>query len=311
MPNLPNFEGGVEGTFFDMPDADYRKAPGISNSMLKAIALEGAEPGSPATFIQQFSKPKEDSDAMFMGRSIHARILTPDAPLEGFVAIPENYPAPANCSAVKTKKCQPGDPLPWHGAATYCKEWLARQEEAGVYALSTTQIGDMNGIVNAIVNHPVCDLAFKEGRPEVSLFKEYHRENGMILRKARLDWVSPGPALVDIKTCLDARKVEFDWTLWQRRYYVQAAYYLDLWNELHPDDRKTNFVFIAVEKFAPYNLQIFDIDPGTIEDGRREYQRNLALIIECKRTGVWPGYPTEIQTIKMRTPYNRKNILPD
>lgn len=305
--SLPDFTNGNEGVFYDLADADYRKAPGISNSMLKHIALDGEEPGSPAHFLQSFHDPQTDSDALFMGRMVHSRILTPDEPLPGVVEIPETYPAPANCSAVKAKKCQPGDPLPWHGAANYCKDWLAAQEAAGIRPMSKTQIEDMSGIVNAVVRHPICEVAFAEGKPEVSLFKRYHRENGMILRKARLDWVPPGPALVDIKSCLDARKVEFDRVIWSRRYYVQAAYYLDLWNELNPDDQKTNFVFVAVEKFAPYNIQVHDLDPRDIDDGRREYQRNLALVMECKRTGLWPGYPTEIQTIKMRTPFNRKN----
>ena len=309
--SLPNFIEGDEGVFENLPDPDYRKAAGVSNSMLKNIAMDGAEPGSPAHFVQSFNDPSTDSDALFFGRMVHSRILTPDAPLPGVVAIPENYPAPANCSAVKQKKCQPGDPLPWHGAANYCKDWLAAQEAAGIRPMSTTQIGDMSGVVNAVVTHPICQVAFAEGKPEVSLFKRYHRDNGMVLRKARLDWVPPGPALPDIKTCLDARKVEFDRVIWSRRYYVQAAYYLDLWNELNPDDQKTNFVFIAVEKFAPYNVQVFDVDPRDIDDGRREYQRNLALVMHCLKYGEWPGYPVGIQPIKMRVPNNRKTLLPD
>ena len=297
--NLPNFIEGKEGVFYDLPDADYRKAPGVSNSMLKHIAYDGADPGSPAHFIQSFNEAQTDTDALFMGRMVHSRILTPSEPLPGVIAIPETYTNEKN------------EVKPWSGNAKVCKSWLAAQESAGVRPMSKTQIEDMSGMVNAIVTHPTCQLAFAEGKPEVSLFKRYHRDNGMVLRKARLDWVSPGPALADIKSCLDARKVEFDWTIWQRRYYVQAAYYLDLWNELNPDDQKTNFVFIAVEKFAPYNIQIFDVDPRDLDDGRREYQRNLALLMTCINEGTWPGYPTEIQTIKMRSPYNRKNLSTD
>ena len=309
--NLPNFTEGDEGVFENLPDTDYRKAPGVSNSMLKHIAMEGDEPGSPAHFIQSFNDPTADSDALFFGRMVHSRILTPGVPLPGVVAIPETYPAPENCSAVKQKKCQAGDPLPWHGASNYCKDWLAAQSAAGIRPMSKTQLEDMDGVVNAIIENPICQVAFAEGKSEVSLFKRLHRKNGAILRKARLDWVPPGPALPDIKTCLDARKVEFDRVIWSRRYYVQAAYYLDLWNELNPHDQKTNFVFIAVEKFAPYNVQVFDVDQQDIEDGRREYQRNLALVLECLNAGKWPGYPTEIQCVKMRAPFNRKLLLPD
>ena len=310
-PQLPNFVDGQEGIFFDMADDDYRKASGISNSMLKALALDGAEPGSPAHFLQSFKDPQTDSDALFVGRMVHSRILTPDVPLPGIVEIPAEYPAPADCSAVKTKKCKPGDMLKWFGGATYCKQWLAAQKAAGLRPMDKSDIEMMDGIVNAVANHPICKVAFKEGKSEVSLFKRYHRNGGMILKKGRLDWISPGPAIVDIKTCQDARACEFDRVIWTRRYYVAASYYLDLYNELHPDDQKTNFIIVAVEKFAPYAIQVFDLNPTDLRDGRDEYKRNLALVMECMKQGEWPAYPDTIQPIKMRAPYNRKTILQD
>jgi hypothetical protein len=301
--NLPDFTGGDEGVFYDMPDEVYRKSPGVSNSMLKAISSDGEDPGSPAHFLAQFSYPQEDTDALFMGRYIHSRILTPDAPLPGIVEIPDTYPAPANCSAVKQKKVQPGDPLPWHGAATYCKQWEADQVANGNRPMKAADIEKIDGVVNAIAAHPTCKVIFENGTSEVSLFKRYHNGNGMILRKARLDWVPPGTALVDVKTCLDARAVKFARTLWNRRYFVQAAIYLTLWNELNPHDQKTNFVFVAVEKFAPYGIQIFDVSQEDIRAGNWEWRRNLALVIECMKRGEWPAYPTETQTIKMQAPY--------
>jgi len=288
---IPNFTEDKAGVFYDMPDADYRKAPGVSNSMLKAIALDGYEPGSPAHFISQFSQEKEETDALFIGKCVHSRILTPNEPLPGMIAYPETYTN------------EKGETKPWHNAAKVCKAWNATQEAKGNRPMTSAEIKAMDGIVNAIATNDTCRAIFCQGKAEVSLFKQWHRENGFVLRKARLDWVSPALAIADIKTCQDARAVDFGRVLWQRRYYVQAAYYLDLWNDLNPDDQKTNFVFIAVEKFAPFAIQIFDVDPGDIEKGRWEYKRNLSLIIECMSQGVWPAYPDGIQTIKMKVPF--------
>lgn len=309
--SLPNFTDGKEGVFENLPDPEYRAAAGISNSMLKAIALDGDEPGSPAHFVQAFNDPNLDSDALFIGRMVHSKILTPDEPLPGIIQIPETYPAPADCSAVKQKKAMPGDPLPWHGAAKFCKKWVLDQSAAGLRPMSEEQIKMMGGIVTAIANDPICQIIFNAGKSEVSLFKQHHRNDRMILRKARLDWVSPSIALVDIKTCQDARACEFDSVIWRRRYYVQAAYYLDLWNDLNPDDQKSIFVFIAVEKAPPFAIQIFQLSGSDIDNGRYEYRRNLSLVMECMATGIWPGYPTGVQEIKMRAPYNRKTILQD
>lgn len=297
---LPNFIDGKEGVFYDLPDPDYRAASGVSNSMLKNIALDGEEPGSPAHFVAAFNDPTMDSDALFFGRMVHSRILTPGEPLPGMIEYPENY------ADEKT-----GEAKKWNGNSKVCKRWEAEQEAAGLRPMKAAEIRAMDGVVNAITSDPMCQKAFADGKAEVSLFKPYHTANGMVLRKARLDWVSPGYALVDIKTCQDARTFDFDGVLWKRRYYVQAAYYLDLWNELNPDDQKTNFIFIAVEKSSPHAIQIFDMDPTDLDSGRREYRRNLSTIIQCMKTGEWPGYPTGIQAIRMRAPYNRKSVLPD
>lgn len=295
--NLPEFIDGQEGVFENLSDSDYRKAAGVSNSSLKAIALDGSEPGSPAHFASQFSTQKEDSDALFFGRIIHSRILTPNEPIPGIIAIPETYTN------------EKGEIKPWNGNAKICRNWIAKHESDGLRPMKVETIQAMDGVVNAIAQNETCKVAFSSGKPEVSLFKRWHRNEGCVLRKARLDWVTPGPALVDIKTCQDARAIEFARVIWARRYYVQFAYYLDLWNELNPDDQKTDFVVVAVEKFEPYNIQCFQIDHADLDKGRREYQRNLSLVIQCIKEGAWPGYPTDIQPIRMAIPFNRKDSI--
>lgn len=271
----------------------------MSNSMLKHIAMDGEEPGSPAHFIAAFDNPVEDTDALFVGRMVHSRILTPGEPLPGIVAYPETYTNEKN------------EVKPWSGNAKVCQAWKATQVAAGLRPMKPDAIRAMDGVVNAVTEDPTCKIAFREGKSEVSVFKRFHTEQGMVLRKARMDWVCPGPALVDIKTCQDARACEFDRVLWARRYYVQAAYYLDLWNACNPSDKKDHFVFIAVEKSAPHSIQLFAMDTTDIENGRREYRRNLGLLIHCMKLNAWPGYPQGVQPIKMRVPYNRTSVLPD
>jgi hypothetical protein len=314
-PNgIPEFIQGAEGVFFDMPDPLYRKAPGVSNSMLKYITPEGGEPGSPAHFLQALHDPQADTEALLFGRMVHARILTPDEPLPGIVEIPETYPAPADCSAVKQKKALPGDPLPWHGAAKYCKAWLAEQLEKGLRPMTADAIKATNGVVKSVAEEPTCRVIFSDGKAEVSCFKRFFRGDGApVLRKCRIDWVpTKDPALCDIKTCQDARACDFESVVFRRRYFVQAAYYLDLWNELNPDDQKTHFVFIAVEKFPPFAVQVFDLSDKAIEDGRWEYQHNLATLIECLKQGAWPSYPGGVHALKMRVPFGKgKTIVPE
>lgn len=307
-----NFTTGTEGAFDDMSDADYRAAAGVSNSMLTHIAPDGEEAGSPAHFIEALTHPQPDSDALFTGRMVHSMILTPGAPLPGIVEIPETYPAPASHLDVKSGAIKAGDPLKWTGNAKFCKAWLAHSEAAGLRPVKTEQREAIEGMVKAVADDPNCQIIFKRGKPEVSLFKRYYRGDGMILRKGRVDWVPPGPILPDIKSCQDARQCDFASVIFKRRYYVQAAYYLDLHNDLHPDDQKTGFALVAVEKFPPYAIQIHLLTAEDIQEGRWEYQKNLALVMECQRQDVWQKYSDKIVTTKMRVPFGKgKTVLQD
>lgn len=295
-----------DGVYFDMADADYRKAPGVSNSMLKHIAPNGSDPGSPAHFQEALRTPTEDTGALFFGRMVHSRILTPDCPLPSVEVIPDTYPAPEGCTAVKKKQCAVGDPLPWHGAAKFCKEWVAEREAKNIRPVTKQELQNMDGVVNAVAKHPIAGMALKSGRPEVSLFHTMWLRDGVsILRKARLDWVPAGPALVDIKTALDARKDEFSKALYTRRYYVQAAYYLDMWNALNPNDQKKSFVFIVVEKFAPFAISVFTVSENALRAGRGEYRDNLNLLATCRQLNDWPAYSPDIQAIDL-PPYAYK-----
>jgi exodeoxyribonuclease VIII len=293
-----------EGAFFDMPANEYFSSPGVSNSMLKHLGGTEDDPGSPAHFVEQFKHRDEQTRPMLLGSLAHAKILEPNKPFPRIVIQPEEYPAPANCSAVKQKKVGVGDLIPWHGGAGYCKRWVADELAKGNTVLTRSEHDALEGMALSVANHPTARRALAAGSSEVSLFKRFYRR-GEILRKARVDFASQGNALIDIKTCMDARKDSFSRTIWMMRYYVQAAYYLDLWNDLVdagfiPEyQRKATFVFVAVEKFPPYAVSVFDVSSNALHAGREEYQRNLQLLMNCIALDYWPAYSTDTQEIDL------------
>ena len=59
------------------------------------------------------------------------------------------------------------------------------------------------------------------------------------------------------------------------------------------------FTFIAIEKTAPHGIGIYNLDRESIEIGRQENERCLAMIAECTKKNAWPGYATEVQTISL------------
>jgi len=97
--------------------------------------------------------------------------------------------------------------------------------------------------------------------------------------------------------------------MWKRRYHVQFAYYLDLWNALNPDDQKTAFIVIAVEKFAPFAVSIFYVSPKALQAGRGEYRDNLALLSTCMELDEWPAYSVDPVTVDLPAHAYKKGAL--
>lgn len=138
-----------------------------------------------------------------------------------------------------------------------------------------------------------------DGRGEVSAFwiDELTGEHC----KCRPDWVSPagdGVILVDGKTCMDASPEGFSRAIWNLDYHLQAAWYSDGY-ELATGKKVHGFVFAAVESSWPHAAAAYILDDDVLERARAKYRVLLNRYAECKRTGVWPGYASDIQPITL------------
>ncbi len=297
------FKPGTEGTFYDLPDPDYRKAPGVSNSMLKHIASTGEEPGSPAHYQQYLKDPTRMTRPLLLGRLAHAAILRPEDPMESVVLQPLVRKAEAEDSAVKQGKVEIGEAIAWSNNSKVCKRWHDDQAAAGRTVLTGQEYETLVGVIKAIAGHGQAAAALAQGHAEVSVFKEFWHavedKRRMVLRKARMDWVSAGNSIVDVKTTTDARREEFGKQMFKMRYHVQSAFYLDCWNEANPDDQKTTFVFIAAEKKPPFAVSVFQVAERALEAGRDEYHRNLNVLLTCMEMDDWPSYSQDILAVDL------------
>ena len=152
--NLPNFIEGKEGVFYDLPDADYRKAPGVSNSMLKVLR----ERWSPEYTQMRLRTPKETTEAFAFGKAIHASLLTPDIKPTWVIA-PEGM-------SFRTKEG---------------KAWKDAQIKSGFDVIQFD--GNYGGIrlaatIERVKAHPLAMSAIGEGKPEVSCFARFNCEIG-------------------------------------------------------------------------------------------------------------------------------------
>jgi hypothetical protein len=102
-----------------------------------------------------------------------------------------------------------------------------------------------------------------------------------------------GRICVDLKTTEDASPAGFPRAVASYSLHMQAAHYLDA-----PIGFEA-FVFVAVEKAAPYAVGVYVLDAISIENAKHRRLALLDLYAECLRSGRWPAYADTIETISL------------
>lgn len=204
---------------------------------------------------------KEETDAMRFGTIFHRAIGEPDTYRDGFFIRPEKM-------SFTTKEG---------------KAW--RDEHKDKPVLTTTEAKQIEKMAYAVHTHPFAKRLLFGGIPEQSIFVE---DGQGTLRKSRLDVLTKGNVVADLKSTESANLESFERSISRYRYHVQAAYYLDNCNLAGID--KQAFFFICVEKSPPYAVRCLQLDGTVIEYGRTLYQHDLQLWRNCLESGEWPAW---------------------
>lgn len=270
-----------EGIFHDLPAETYHAAPGVSHTMLKHMHP------TPAHLQAYLQEKPEPSAAMILGSLVHSLVLEPERPLPRL--------------AIK--------PAEMKFTTREGKAWRDEQQRAGKLIITEAEFKTLLGCVSAVSKHTVCREIFAHGQSEVSVFQKFFNLDNTVLRKARLDFVPDGNALVDVKTTQDASPEAFAKEIVSYRYHTQAAYYLDIWNDATERPFKQCFLFIAVEKVPPYLVAVYNLDIQAIEKGRAENHADLCTYMACAERGEWPGYAQEIVNLNLPPwAYGKKGV---
>lgn len=274
IPQLysPDTEG-----LFAMPAVDYFAAPGVSHSMLKAMAP------TPAHLPPYLAEPREPSAEMVLGTLTHSRILTPEEPLPRL--------------AVK--------PADMKFSTREGKAWRAEKEGAGLLIVTEAEHEALWGMTRSVSAHPIAGHLLSEGLTEVSAFARFESGGLSCLRKCRFDLIPAANVLCDVKTSSDASPQAFRRDLYEKGYATQAAYYLDLWNALMPDDPREAFVFFVVERKPPFLVASYIVAAAAIEFARERNRSRLETYMRCAAANAWPGYPETLVPLDL-PPYAYK-----
>lgn len=264
------------GVYLGLDIDAYHCGPGISKSGLDDIEQ------SPSIFYGRHMDPNrppsERKSGQLEGNLTHCAVLEPDEFDKRYAVGPD-----VSTRAVKA----------W-------KEFEAAHADRvcikpGEYDAAMRQ-------ADSIRRLPEVREALERGCAEVSAY--WNDPATGELCRCRPDWVHEcgldQAVLLDVKTCSDASPAEFRRQVARKRYEVQAAWYSDGFAAASASE-VLGFVFVAVETIWPYAACAVMLDEESVEAGRRKYRRNLDTYAECRRTGVWPGYSSQIEIVSLPT----------
>lgn len=186
------------------------------------------------------------------------------------------------------------------------EEWLMNNGHRIV--LSPDEWDQLHRMRDAVMAHPAASalLTGAPGWPELSVYWD-DPDTGELCRCRPDFWRADG-IIVDVKTTDDASPEGFAKSIANWRYHVQHPYYLDGINHAlaqmgkptceHPASAKA-FVFLAVEKKAPYAVAVYMLDAASGQAGREEYRSDLDTYAHCVASGAWPGYGDKVQQIAL------------
>lgn len=252
-----------------MSRAEYDKIDAINISTL----VKGLK--SMAHLKYALEHPEPPTDALRIGTAVHIAVFEPHRCMDAFFVAPARGRRSAEDKA-------------WWTA------FEAKAAAANGIVLSTEEANMVYAIRDSLrANEDTRSILDAQGVGEMAVV--WKDEETGLLCKGMVDrfcqW-NGWPLLPDLKTCIDGSVEEWPRVVYKHAYHIKAAWYLDGLNAIQPCERR--FIWIAVEKEAPYLPNLHEPDDEMLRVGRAKYRQLLNQYAEAKKSGVWPGYPKGI-----------------
>ena len=240
----------------DMPNEDYHRYEGVSNSGLNLVAR------SPAHF--HYSPPFNSTRAMDIGTAFHTALLEPER-------YESEYMTVTGCNDRRKAEYT-------SAAKVYGKDKTLTENEGASVVIMAESIRS---------NPAARELLDQGGHAEISAFVT-DPETGILLR-CRFDWLTNDHRAMDLKKTQDAREFAFAKSVNNYRYHCQAAMYRHIYNLITGRELE-NYQFLAVEEAPPCSNVLYDIDPLAVEIGYKKYREALLDYAIAKESGEWVTY---------------------
>ena len=261
---------------YNQPDFAYRREEGVNQSSLKKI-LE-----SPAHYKAALEFKMLPTPAMEIGTAAHCLIL------DGQEAFDAQYCKKPDDIKLTTKEG---------------KEWKAsigRKKILGTGGKDDpwNAVQGMAESLRKIEWYAGTDEEYIK-RNEVSIYFDWLG----VRCKARLDSVLIDEGIVlDLKTTDTVNPDLFTKKVVGLGYDFQAAYYAKAAEEAY--GKPFRFIFAAVERRAPYSVDLFEASDEMMEEGTRKCEAALRRLKRCQQSEEWENRPPTINMLHYPGWYN-------
>jgi hypothetical protein len=244
-----------DGLFFGLAADEYHALPFLSASGIKNLLISPMDFWA-RSWMNQLRR-NEDTEAMFIGRAYHKRIL------EGKAAFDDSYAPtftpPDDClrtvDDIKDALIKCGVEKPKGLKGELIEQLIEIQPNAAILDelrtnyqllhhgkefLSADLIGSIEISAAMIENHPEISKCFRGGYPEVTVI---WTEDGLRF-KSRFDYLKPR-AIIDLKTFGNFMNKPVDSAIYSAmasgKYHIQAAFYLRAVKAAQAQAKPTDF----------------------------------------------------------------------
>lgn len=246
-----------------MTEYDYRKADGISQSMLKDWFV------SPAVYyakhISLTIPPEPEKDSMRLGTAVHALVLEPQN-FDSMIAV--------------MPKCDRRTKVGKEVFAEFAKQ------STGKTIIDEDQYATAKAMAAAIgSNKLAATLLVGAAEDDTEVVQIWEDQTGL-WRKCRIDLVRRDlGCLIDVKTSATPWPGEFMRSYEDFGYFRQGAFYLD--SPVAKQAGITSFRFIVVGSEPPHEVFVYEASEASLAEGAAEIRMALEDISVRRFTGEW------------------------
>ena len=263
------------GFIFNLEEAEYHAAPGLSSTGAKKILQ------SPAHYQSYINSPRIEKSEFDLGSAVHSKLL-------GVGAQITVYPDGDGPETFEFDGQVLDNVLAKNGAisTSAAKAFAEEARTHGLIPVKRVTGRVVNLMAESVLANQTARALLEGGDPEVSMF--YTDPDLDVLSRGRLDYLKPN-AIVDVKTTSgDASEGAFARQVFNLGYEVQAAHYEHIYEGI--TGQTLPWLWVVVESHAPYLANVFTLGSDEWEMGRARARLARERYARARESNRWTGY---------------------